>query len=268
MRKFILISLLCITTLVAKAQSITSLSNAIENSSYDVWEVIRLTNIERVKNGKHILLTIDLMQWMANIRGEEQVVYYNHARPTGAQWYTVMQEHNFTYTYAAENIAMRQKSSEEVVDCWMNSPGHRANILNDLIKLIGAGMADVNGVKYWVQLFANYDKVEATEARLSSNGRMVILKLLNGMTAYAPYDPSIMTTKNGLEVVNYPSNQFLTLKNGQLPSEAIQNNTLPQNNTAPSNAPDPTNSSNNTPSNNTPSNQSQSIIRKLLDAVK
>ena len=58
------------------------------------------------------------------------------------------------YTAAAENIASGQRTPEEVMRYWMNSPGHRSNILNSNYNNIGVGVArDQNGNLYWTQLF-------------------------------------------------------------------------------------------------------------------
>jgi hypothetical protein len=57
------------------------------------------------------------------------------------------------WTYVGENIAMGYTSPEDVMDGWMNSQGHRNNILNSRYKYIGVGYYYANGYEYWVQLF-------------------------------------------------------------------------------------------------------------------
>lgn len=54
-----------------------------------------------------------------------------------------------------ENIAYGQRSPQEVVTAWMNSPGHRANILSNKFNKLGVGVHEVNGTIYWTQLFTN-----------------------------------------------------------------------------------------------------------------
>lgn len=57
---------------------------------------------------------------------------------------------------SGENIAYGQKSPEEVMEAWMNSPGHRANILNEKFTTIGVGYyKSANGINYWSQLFTS-----------------------------------------------------------------------------------------------------------------
>ncbi len=63
----------------------------------------------------------------------------------------MMKKYGITYRYAGENIAMGQKTPEEVVNAWMNSEGHRANILNPNYNTIGVGY--VSQGNYWTQEF-------------------------------------------------------------------------------------------------------------------
>jgi hypothetical protein len=72
------------------------------------------------------------------------------------------------YTAAAENIAYSQKTPEDVVDKWMNSAGHRANILSTELNQIGVGVYEYNGVMYWVQLFI-YSTVLANSYTVTFN---------------------------------------------------------------------------------------------------
>ncbi len=75
--------------------------------------------------------------------------YFDHTSPKYGSPFDMMDAYHITYLYAGENIAKGQRSAEEVVKDWMNSPGHRANILNPKYTLIGVGY--YNG--FWVQEF-------------------------------------------------------------------------------------------------------------------
>ncbi|MFS0726574.1 stalk domain-containing protein [Paenibacillus sp. 1P07SE] len=75
--------------------------------------------------------------------------YFDHESPTYGSPFEMMRAYNITYSYAGENIASGQRTAEEVTTAWMNSPGHRANILSKNFTKIGVGY--YNG--YWVQLF-------------------------------------------------------------------------------------------------------------------
>ena len=90
----------------------------------------------------------------ARVRAEELVEAFSHTRPDGRYFSTVFAEHGITYRYSGENIAWGQKSPEEVVTAWMNSAGHRANILNAKFTELGVGYRqNARGVNYFTQLF-------------------------------------------------------------------------------------------------------------------
>lgn len=123
-----------------------------ENLSY-AEQVVKLVNVERAKAGLHAL-TIDAnVTAAANIRAKEIVTSFSHTRPDGRKFSTVLTDNGIRYTGAGENIAWGQRSPEEVVSAWMNSEGHRANILNAKYTKIGVGYLNASGRNYWVQLF-------------------------------------------------------------------------------------------------------------------
>ena len=90
----------------------------------------------------------------AQVRAVEIEQSFSHTRPDGRYFSTVFAEHGITYRYSGENIAWGQKSPEEVVSAWMNSAGHRANILNAKFTELGVGYRqNARGVNYFTQLF-------------------------------------------------------------------------------------------------------------------
>ena len=90
----------------------------------------------------------------AQVRAAESEQSFSHTRPDGRYFSTVFAEHGITYRYSGENIAWGQKSPEEVVTAWMNSAGHRANILNAKFTQLGVGYRqNARGVNYFTQLF-------------------------------------------------------------------------------------------------------------------
>ena len=91
----------------------------------------------------------------ANMRAKETVQSFSHTRPNGTSFSTALKEYGISYMAAGENIAYGQRTPQEVVTGWMNSPGHRANILNSNFHKIGIGVYQSNGVIYWSQLFTN-----------------------------------------------------------------------------------------------------------------
>lgn len=118
-------------------------------------EVLRLVNIERQKAGLGSLTTNQTITAAANKRAQETVQSFSHTRPNGTSFSTVLKEYGISYRTCGENIAYGQKTPQEVVTGWMNSPGHRANILNANFNTIGIGVYQSNGVIYWTQLFTN-----------------------------------------------------------------------------------------------------------------
>ena len=117
--------------------------------------VIDLVNEERTKRGLNALRTDSRVQEAAQIRAEELVTKYSHTRPTGEPCFTALTELDVVYGYAGENIAYGQSTPEEVMEAWMNSPGHRANILSDRYSIIGVGYTIDFRTPCWSQLFVS-----------------------------------------------------------------------------------------------------------------
>lgn len=90
----------------------------------------------------------------AQARAQEIAQSFSHTRPDGSNCFTILEEFGISYRAAGENIAMGQRTPEEVMDGWMNSSGHRANILNGTFTSIGVGYyVDGAGAAHWVQIF-------------------------------------------------------------------------------------------------------------------
>lgn len=141
------------------SSSASSSSGTVSIAAYQ-REVLRLVNIERQKAGV-APLTMDntALTAAAMKRAEELQKLFEHTRPDGSDCFTVLKEYNVPFpsarSYCAgENIAYGQRTPAEVVNAWMNSPGHRANILKDRFSQIGVGyFRDQQGRANWVQLF-------------------------------------------------------------------------------------------------------------------
>lgn len=134
----------------------TPASSSSSNSSSFISEVVRLVNIERAKENLSALSESSELDGAANIRANEIITKFAHQRPDGREWHTVLAESGISYNASGENIAAGQRTPAEVVEGWMNSPGHRANIMNSSFNKIGVGY--VTGGSYghnWVQLFTN-----------------------------------------------------------------------------------------------------------------
>lgn len=119
-------------------------------------QVVDLVNKERAKEGL-APLTIDTgLEQAALVRSKEIQTNFSHTRPNGSSFATAVAEAGVTYRRTGENIAWGQKTPEAVVNAWMNSEGHRANIMNVNFSRIGVGyLTNASGTPYWTQLFAN-----------------------------------------------------------------------------------------------------------------
>lgn len=117
-------------------------------------EVVRLVNIEREKAGLAPLAMDAALNAAAQVRAQEIDVSFSHTRPDGTSCFTVLKEFGIGYRACGENIAKGSPSPARVVEGWMNSAGHRANILNANFTTIGVGVhADAAGTLHWAQLF-------------------------------------------------------------------------------------------------------------------
>lgn len=117
-------------------------------------QVLNLVNAERKKAGLSELRLDVNVTAAANVRAKEIKQNFSHTRPDGSSYSTALTEQGITYKRSGENIAWGQKTPEQVMNAWMNSEGHRANILNKNFQNIGIGYyQDKNGVNHWVQLF-------------------------------------------------------------------------------------------------------------------
>lgn len=119
-------------------------------------EVIRLVNAQRAKAGLQPLTKNWQLSRVARIKSQDMIdkKYFSHTSPTYGSPFTMMQNFGIRFSAAGENIAYGQRTPSEVMNAWMNSSGHRANILSPSYTQIGVGLAkDSRGVCYWTQMF-------------------------------------------------------------------------------------------------------------------
>lgn len=116
-------------------------------------EVVRLVNVERRKNGLSELTHDWQLSRVARYKSQDMKDknYFAHTSPTYGSPFQMIKSFGISYKSAGENIAKGYASPKAVVDGWMNSPGHRANILNSSFTHIGVGY--VAGENYWTQMF-------------------------------------------------------------------------------------------------------------------
>ncbi|MBO5743328.1 MAG: SafA/ExsA family spore coat assembly protein [Clostridia bacterium] len=121
-------------------------------SSFEA-EVVRLVNIERSKNGLKPLTHDWELSRVARYKSQDMKNknYFAHESPTYGSPFDMMRSFGISYRSAGENIAKGQTTPQKVVTAWMNSQGHRANILNKNYTHIGVGY--VASGNYWTQMF-------------------------------------------------------------------------------------------------------------------
>lgn len=140
--------------MVGGQENRTVIEQRIENRNENfAQEVLRLVNKERARVGVAPLRLADDLQTATAIRAREIVRVFSHTRPDGSDCFTVMRNRGRT---CGENIAAGNSSASATVKQWMNSDGHRKNILNPNFRELGIGYAYEKRSTYqyyWVQLF-------------------------------------------------------------------------------------------------------------------
>ena len=121
-------------------------------------QVVAIMNQERANAGVGGISQNASLDAVAQIRAQEIAQSFSHTRPNGTSCFTVLDEGGIAYMTAGENIAAGYGDPASVMSGWMNSPGHRANILNGSFGQVGIGYyTDPNSGygTYWVQIFTN-----------------------------------------------------------------------------------------------------------------
>ncbi|MFI7605542.1 CAP domain-containing protein [Micromonospora sp. NPDC049366] len=118
-------------------------------------EIVDLVNAERAKAGCGALGIDDKLMTAAQRHSQDQADHQNmsHTGSDGSDAGDRLDRVGYAWRTYGENVAWNQKTPAAVMDAWMNSPGHRANILNCAFTEIGVGIASSNG-PYWTQVFA------------------------------------------------------------------------------------------------------------------
>lgn len=145
-------------TAAAPAKETQTAQAAPASSAYGSYEqqVVDLVNKERAAVGLPALKVNTKLAAVAEKKAEDlrDKNYFDHQSPTYGSPFDMMKQFGISYTSAGENIAKGQKTPADVMNGWMNSPGHKANILNSSYTEIGVGyVTDSNGTTYWVQHF-------------------------------------------------------------------------------------------------------------------
>lgn len=142
----------------APASAVSSAPAAANTSGLSASEsaVVTLVNQQRAANGLPALTVNSALSHMARLKSQDMINnnYFSHQSPTYGSPFDMMKQFGISFTAAGENIAYGQPTAQAVMDAWMNSPGHRANILNSSYTQIGVGaVQNSNGTIYWTQEF-------------------------------------------------------------------------------------------------------------------
>jgi hypothetical protein len=158
----------------------TTFAGALADKSSDVLDLV---NQERKAAGlKSVKLNDDLNR-VAELRAAEIVERWSHTRPNGEEWKTAFAEEGVSASYRGENLAKGQYSADKVVEDWMDSEGHRSNILNKKFTKMGVASVVIDGVTYWVQVFAN--EVKTTKKTSNKNSSAASAPAPSGTTQKA-----------------------------------------------------------------------------------
>ena len=125
-------------------------------STVQADEVLELVNKERSKAGLKALVLADDLTNVATLKAKDMrdKGYFDHTSPTYGSPFEMMRQFGVQYSSAGENIAAGQKTAQEVMNSWMNSSGHRANILSKDYEQLGVGYVEGGSYgTYWVQMF-------------------------------------------------------------------------------------------------------------------
>ncbi|MEL7649031.1 MAG: CAP domain-containing protein [Sedimentibacter sp.] len=144
----------------AQPSTSTPATNTTVSSSNLTYEqkVVELVNVERQKAGLPALTMDSAISNVARTKSKDMAAnnYFAHQSPTYGSAGDMLTRFGIRWSAWGENIASGQRTPEAVVTAWMNSSGHRANIMSTSFSKIGVGYAvNANGTPYWTQIFTN-----------------------------------------------------------------------------------------------------------------
>ena len=189
------------------------------------WDILRRVNIERFNEGEICLAMPGALQDACDTRAKEIAESFSHTRPNGSSCFTAIK--NFSYSTAGENIyhcpsKTRTLDTARAMTSWMESPGHRANILKPAYTYIGVGSYETGEDSTAVQMFAASGK--PINSAVSSNGTLefedeeamqkeyLIFNNPDGLVSYMPIDINYLKPSDGGYTLKLNSSFTVTLK--------------------------------------------------------
>lgn len=168
---------------------VTAIYNEIDYNA-EVDKVYDLITYNRNNNGAITKLKRDKnLEKMAMARAKELFENYSHTRPNGKEFYTIMEDLNIKnyWNGNGENIAYGYKDAKHVMKGWMESKGHRENILDKRYTSVGVGLYIKNGLAYWVQIFG-IDNPKYKDNNTEYNKKDNEYNTYNQYDSYQDYD--------------------------------------------------------------------------------
>lgn len=148
-----LITTIPITTTAVSTTTTQSSPSQVTDMAKQIFEIV---NQKRSAAGKSAYVLDEKLCEIANMRAKELVTKFSHTRPNGKKYSSALDEYSYSYKAVGENIAYGYSSASAVMNKWMSSAPHKANILdgnNVGYSRIGIGYYNNNGTKYYVQMF-------------------------------------------------------------------------------------------------------------------
>ncbi len=149
------------------------------------YEVLALVNAERKKAGLGELKMEKSLLDTAMVRAEEQAVLFSHTRPNGTSCFSANAK------MVAENVAIGSTTSDGVMDQWMNSSGHKANILLEKANTIGIGCYYIDGGYTWVQVFSD-ETADVDCTKLANKDTTAVIEIPGETFSEAANTPGII----------------------------------------------------------------------------
>ena len=195
------------------------------------WDILRIMNVERAKERGIPLRMIAPLQDSCDIREPELVENFSHTRPDGSKCFTAIKDFNAASMgeniYAcpsASSSRFVEIDSEKVMTAWMNSTGHRANILSTKYNYVGVGAYDNKGTGTAVQMFAGLASIITSvqtsagtmdfEDEEEMQKEYLIFTDSNGLVSYMPIDVDYMTKTDKGYTLDLPSEEPIVLTVG------------------------------------------------------
>ena len=185
----------------------TNPDDALYNNDY-ASEVLTILNRERTKAGLEPLKGNDTLNEVAKLRAKEITEKFSHTRPDGSDCFTAINGFDLNYKMLGENIAYGYQNPTDVMDGWMNSPGHRENILKEDYDSVGIACYNYNGVLYWVQFFMKENSISNKDEYIDKYSTEV-LSLINQVRVDADLE-ALNTDDNLYEVSKLRAKELTT----------------------------------------------------------